>query len=156
MFSKRRVIVDAARFSSKWAPILLRFFTLFIGNQPAAEALTIDTLAEHIRAVGTTSGSEDTVRLLRRALLKAVATDATPSQLSDPFVRALSQLEPTKRAMLVLFRGLSLDLATVGQITRLEKVQVRRLCFDALKELRGLMDEDKTISPVRDGTRETQ
>lgn len=147
MFSKKRVITDADYFSSKWAPVVLRFFQLFVGDQPVAEALTIDTLAEHIRASGTVSDSEAVVPLLRRAFRKAQAANSVPAQLSDPVIRAVTQLEPTRRAVIVLFRGLSLDLITVGQITGLDKARVRSLCVDALDELRGLLRSANTTAP---------
>lgn len=69
MYFKRRVIADADHFSLKWAPVLLRFFQLFVGIQSVAETLTIETLAEHIRNSGTTS-DEDTE--VRRACVNAV------------------------------------------------------------------------------------
>ena len=156
MFFKKRVIADADPFSSKWAPVVLRFFQLFIGDQSVAEALTIETLAEHVRASGAISDGEAAVPLLRRALLKAVDANTAASQHADPVVRAVTQLEPTRRAVIVLFRGLSLDLVTVGQITGLEKVRVRRLCGEALEELHGLMDSAKTMRPVPPALREAQ
>jgi DNA-directed RNA polymerase specialized sigma24 family protein len=156
MFFKERVIADAEHFSSKWAPVVLRFFQLFIGDQPVAEALAIDTLAEHIRASGAISDSEAAVPLLHRAFLKAVATNTAASQFADPIVRAVTQLEPTRRAVIVLFRGLSLDLVTIGKITGLDKVRVRRLCVEALEELRGLMGSAKPTGPVPPALREAQ
>ena len=156
MFSKKRVIADAGLFSSKWAPVVLRFFQLFIGNQAVAEALTIDTLAEHIRASTIESDLDATVPLLRRAVLKAARTNTTASQQADPVVRAVTQLEPKKRAVIVLFRGLSLDLVTVGQITGMDNARVRRLCVDALVELRGLMHSTITTAPLPPAAGETQ
>lgn len=154
MFFKKRVIADADPFSSKWAPVVLRFFQLFIGDQPVAEALTIDTLAEHIRASG--AGSDAAVPLLRRAFLKGVVTDAAPSQQADPVVRAVTQLEPNKRAVIVLFRGLSLDLTTVGAITGMDIGRVRHLCVDALEELGGLLHSGNTKAPLPPAIREAQ
>jgi hypothetical protein len=154
MFPKKRVIEDAGHFSSKWAPVVLRFFQLFIGDQPAAEALTIDTLAEYIRAPGADDNAS--VRLLRQAFMKAVAAKTVPSQLADPVVRAVTQLEPNKRAVIVLLRGLSMDLVTVGQITGLDQVRVRRLFVDALEELRWLLGSSKKTGPVLQTFRESQ
>ena len=149
MFSKKRVIADADYFSSKWAPVVLRFFQLFTGDQSAAESLTIDTLAEYIRARGVISDEEAVVPLLRRAFMKARATNAAATQLADPVVRAVTQLEPTKRAVVVLFRALSLDMATVGKITGLGEIQVRRTCIDALEEFRRLLDSSAAVKAVR-------
>lgn len=156
MSSKKRVIADAGHFSSKWAPDVLRFFQLFIGDQPVAEALTIDTLIEHFRASGACLDSEAAVPLLRRALLKAIDANTASSQHADPVIRAVTQLEPNKRAVIILFRGLSLDLATVGQITGLDRVHVRRLCFEALQELGALIDSAKSIGPAPPTFREVQ
>lgn len=154
MFFKKRVIADADPFSSKWAPVVLRFFQLYIGDEPVAEALTIDTLAEHIRA--SSADTDAAVPLLRRAYLKAVATDAAPSQQADPVVRAVTQLKPNKRAVIVLFRGLSLDVVTVGAITGLNIGQVRHLCVDALEELGGLMRSGNIKAPLPPAIREAQ
>ena len=154
MFPKKRVIEDAGHFSSKWAPVVLRFFQLFIGDQPAAEALTIDTLAEYIRAPG--ADDDASVRLLRQAFMKAVAAKTAPGQLADPVVRAVTQLEPNKRAVIVLLRGLSLDLVTVGKITGLDQIRVRRLFVDALEELRWLFDSGKKTGPIPQTFREAE
>lgn len=134
MFSKKRVIADASHFSSKWAPVVLRFFQLFVGNQSIAEALAIDTLTEHVRESGAAPEGDVTVPLLRRALAKASANPVT-IQSSDPLVRAVTQVEPTRRAVIVLFRGLSLELNTVAQITGLDRDRTRRVAAAALEEL---------------------
>lgn len=156
MFSTKRTIADATHFSSKWAPVVLRFCQLFIGDQAIAEAVTIETLAEHIRASGANSERAAAVPLLRRAFLKAVAIDAAPSQLEGPVVRAVTRLEASRRAVIVLLRGLSLDFVTVGQITGSDEDRVKRLCVDALVELRQLMDSGKEIRSLQNAMRETK
>lgn len=147
MFFKKRVIADAEQFSLNSAPTVLRFFQMFVGDQAAAEALTIDTLAEHIHGSGTSSNPDARIPLLRRALQKAVAAHVLPSRITDPVIRAVTQLEPRRRAVIVLFRGLSLDMATIGEITGLDQGQLRRLCFDALEELRTLLNPARPAVP---------
>ncbi len=154
MFPKKRLIEDAGHFSSKWAPVVIRFFQLFIGDQPAAEALTIDTLAEYIRAPG--ADDEASVRLLRHVFMKAMAAKTAHGQIADPVVRAVTQLEPNKRAVIVLLHGLSLDLVTVGKITGLDQARVRRLFVDALEELRWLFGDGKKTEPGPQTSREAQ
>lgn len=134
MIFKKRVIADAGYFSSKWAPVVLRFFQLFVGNQAMAEALAIDTLTEHFRESGAAPDGDITVPLLRRALAKASANPVT-FQSSDPLVRAVTQVEPTRRAVIVLFRGLSLELNTVAQIIGLDSDRIRGVAAAALEEL---------------------
>ena len=49
MFGKSSITAaDADSFSTKWGPLVLRFFQLFVGDQALAESLTMDTLAEHV------------------------------------------------------------------------------------------------------------
>ena len=149
MFTKKRVIADAGHFSSEWAPVVLRFFQLFVGDEPTAEALTIDTLAEHVRNSGVNSDGDVVVPLLRRALAKGVASGAPKSQSTDPLVLAITQIEPMRRAVIVLFRGLSMDLDVVAKITGQDKHRARRSCAEALEELhQRLSSAPSTLRPA--------
>lgn len=147
MFFKKRVIADAEQFSLNWSPVVLRFFQMFIGDQAVAEALTIDTLTEHIHGSATSSNPDVRVSLLRRALRKAAAANVLPGRITDPVLKAVTQLEPGRRAVIVLFRGLSLDLATISQITELDQRQVRSVCIEALEELRTLLAPIPPVVP---------
>jgi hypothetical protein len=135
MLTNRRDFAGAGSFSLKWAPVVLRFFQLFVGDQPTAEVLTIDTLADHAHHSGPGSESEVAIPLLRRALAKALATKPLSTQSADPLVRAVTQLEPMRRAAIVLHRGLSLDIDVVARITGRDRDGTRRICVEALKEL---------------------
>lgn len=149
MFTKKRVIADAGHFSSEWAPVVLRFFQLFVGDQPTAEALTIDTLAEHVRYSAVDSEGDVVVPLLRRALTKGVASGPLKSQSTDPLVLAITRIEPMRRAVIVLFRGLSLDLDVVAKITGQDRHRVRRSCAEALEELhQRLTSAPPTLRPT--------
>lgn len=135
MYPKKRVIADADQSLLHWSAVLLRFFQMFIGDQTAAEALTIETVAEHSRQ-RSPSGDEIEVSLLRKALTKALRTSILATEVSDPVIKALIRLEPSKRAAIVLWRGLSLDFETAGQVLGLDKNRVRNLCNQGLEELR--------------------
>lgn len=147
MLFKKRVIADAEQFSLNWSPVVLRFFQMFIGDQTVAEALTIDTLIEHVHGSVTSSNNDALVPLLRRALQKAAAANVLPDRITDPVLRAVIQLEPARRAVIVLFRGLSLDLTTISQITGFDQGQVRRFCIEALEELRTLQARIPPVVP---------
>ena len=110
MCFKKRVIANADHFVSKWAPVVLRFFQLFVGDPALAEALTTETFVEHIRNLGVTDDYETAVLLMRQALANGVSAVKPGAQSNDRLVNALLALEPTQRAAIVLFRGLSLDL----------------------------------------------
>lgn len=149
MFSKKRVIADAGHFTSKWAPVVLRFFQLFVGDQPTAEALTIDTLAEHLQLSGVNLDGKIAVPLLRRALAKGVASNPVNPQSADRLVLAITQVEPMRRAVIVLFRGLSLDLDTVAKITGQDRNGVKRTCAEALDKLhQRLSSASQTTRPA--------
>lgn len=136
MCFRNRVIANADYFVSKWAPVVLRFFQLFVGDPALAEALTTETFVEHIRNLGVTDDYETAVLLMRQALANGVSTVKPGAQsLDDRLVKALLALEPTQRAAIVLFRGLSLDLRTVAEITGIDSRHLRRVLVDALNEL---------------------
>lgn len=156
MFSQKRVIADAGYFSSRWAPVVLRFFQLYVGDQPTAEALTIDTLAEHVRLSDDALPNAIVVRLLRRALAKAISVNTSNTQSADPLVSAIIQVEPMRRATIVLFRGLSLDLDIVAKIIGQDRTRTRRICIDALEELhRRLSSFTPEIRVVTDRSGDT-
>ncbi|MDT8068967.1 MAG: hypothetical protein ROO76_12460 [Terriglobia bacterium] len=156
MFTKKRVIADAGHFSSEWAPVVLRFFQLFVGDQATAEALTIDTLAEHVRNSGVDSDGDVVVPLLRRALTKGVASAPLNPRSTDPLVLAITRVEPMRRAVIVLFRGLSLDLDVVAKITGQDRIHARRTCAEALEELhQRLSSAAPTLRPASSNPSDT-
>lgn len=138
MLSKKRVSAHADQSVSSWAPIVLRFFQMFIGDQAQAERLAIETLTEFEGSVAT-SEKDPRVALLRVALRKAATETGLPERISDPVVKALAQLEPKKRTAIVLLRGLSLDVATIGQMMGIGQIEVRSLCMSAMEQLRTLL-----------------
>jgi len=111
---------------------VLRFFHLFVGEQSLAESLAIDTIAEHICAFGE---KQNCVQLLRRTVAKGIGVAVVSNRAPDPLVRAVTALEPSRRAVVVLFCGLSLDLGTVARITGLSEKQVSGKFAVALVEL---------------------
>ena len=154
MFSKRRVAANAESFSSKWAPVVLRFFQLFVGDYALAESLAIDTLAEHMRDRTPALGTDEGIVLLRRALKNGVTAVGVATKLTDPVVQAVTSLPPRQRAIVILFRGLSLDLPTVANVVGLERADVKRTCFDAFCELHrrlssGVTNTAEPDDPVR-------
>jgi hypothetical protein len=143
MFMKKRVIADADHFSLKWSPVLLRFFQLFVGNQSVAEALTIETLAEHIRTTGTKVDDQTVVLLLRRAAVNGIAAQPGPTCTEDPLVKALTQLAPMERAAVVLLRGLSLGVEQTSEILKVLPSETRRLFVVGLSELNRLLSRSE-------------
>lgn len=139
MFTKRRVVADADHFALKWAPVLLRFFQLFVSDQSMAEKLTLDTLAEHVRTSGTSIDDRTVVLLFRRALVKGRAAPTTPVPADDHLLRALRHLERDARAAVVLSRGLSFGMEATAEVLGLRSSQARRLFAHALYELHLLL-----------------
>jgi DNA-directed RNA polymerase specialized sigma24 family protein len=139
MFGKKSVIADTDPFSSKWAPLVLRFFQLFVGDQALAESLTIDTLAEHVRESSALLNDDSDLALLRRAVEKAIASRGAAINTPDQVLRAITSLPTTQRTVVALFRGLSLDLRTVAQVVGLPPEDVRQICLDAFSELHRLL-----------------
>jgi hypothetical protein len=89
-----------------WAPRLLRFFQLLIGDQAAAERLTIETLVEGAALGSVRLSIGMPVALVRCALKKAAAAPEQSVPIEDKLVRAVSSLPHSQRVVLVLFRGL--------------------------------------------------
>lgn len=135
MFGKRRVAANVESFSSKWAPVVLRFFQLFVGDQALAESLAIDTLAEHVRERAPALDKDEGTGLLRRALKNGTTAVGASSKLADPVVQAVTSLPTRQRAIVVLFRGLSLDLSAVAKVVGLDPADAKRICLDAFCEL---------------------
>lgn len=135
MFGKTRVAANVESFSSKWAPVVLRFFQLFVGDQALAESLAIDTLAEHVRERAPATSEDEEIALLCRALKNGVTAVGTATRLADPVVQAITSLPARQRAIVVLFRGLSLDLSTVAKVVGLDRADVKRICLEAFCEL---------------------
>lgn len=102
------------------APVVLRFFHLFIGDPALAESLTIETLGEQLRVSGVVRGGETEIVLLRRAYNKGMSATASVIETNDLLIRAVAKLEPLQRAIVVLVGGLSLSLPTVAEITGLD------------------------------------
>jgi DNA-directed RNA polymerase specialized sigma24 family protein len=154
MFGKRRVAANAESFSSKWAPVILRFFQLFVGDYELAESLAIDTLTEHMRDRAAVLGTDEGITLLRRALKNGVTAVGAATKLTDPVVQAVTSLPARQRAIVILFRGLSLDLPTVANVVDLERADVKRICLDALCEIHrhlssGVINAGEPDNPVR-------
>ena len=146
MFTKRRVTADADHFSLKWAPVLLRFFQLFVGNQSVAETLTIDTLAEYVRTASTRIDDQTGVLLLRRAVMNGIIAPSDPT-CTDPLVRATTQLGPMERAAVVLHRGLSFGIEKTAEILKVHPSEGRRLCVSGLSELSRLLSRGEMKGP---------
>ena len=154
MFGKRPVAANAESFSSKWAPVVLRFFQLFVGDYVLAESLAIDTLAEHMRDRAPVFGTDEGIVLLRRALKNGVTAVGLATTLTDPVVQAVTSLPPRQRAIVILFCGLSLDLPTVANVVDLERADVKRTCLDAFCELHrrlssGVINAGELDDPAR-------
>lgn len=131
MWVLKRSTVDAAA-CSEFAPQLLRFFHLFVGEPAAAESLTIDTLAEYGPADGACVASGLPVALLRCAVKKAVHAPEPNTVSEDCIVRAVRSLPVPQRTVVVLFRGLGLSLYEVGDVTGISLAEVKRLCAQGL------------------------
>lgn len=150
MFGKRQVPTNTEAFSSKWAPVVLRFFQLFVGDQALAESLAIDTLAEHMPKRAPTVDKEEGVVLLRRALKNGTTAVDGATKSTDPVVQAVTSLPARQRAIVVLFRGLSLDLPTVAKVVGLDPADAKRICFDAFCEFHRLLSSRVTNAGEQD------
>jgi hypothetical protein len=131
MGAKKPPTADTDSFSSTWAPTVLRFFHLCTGDQQLAELLTIETIGEHVRASGTVVADNTAILLLRRALHKSIGVAVPVAHSDDPLIRAMMNLTPMQRTVVVLVGGLSLSLPTVAAITRLGVDELNRICLDA-------------------------
>jgi hypothetical protein len=135
MVANIRIAANAEPLLSKWAPVVLRFFQLFVGDQALAESLAIDTLAEHLRERAPVPENDERVALLRRALKNGLTAASASTKLTDPILQAVTSLPARPRAVVILFRGLSLDLSTVAKVVGMDRVDVKRICLDALCDL---------------------
>lgn len=140
MFGKRSIIAaDADSFSTKWAPLILRFFQLFLGDQALAESLTMDTLAEHVRKSPALLNYDSDLALLHRAVEKAIACQGAAIKPADHVLRAITSLPPTQRTVVALCRGVSLDLRTVSHVVGLPPEDVKQIWLDAFFELHRVL-----------------
>lgn len=140
MFGKRSITAaDADSYSTKWGPLVLRFFQLFLGDQALAESLTTDTLAEHVRKSSVLLTYDSDLELLRRAVEKAIASHAAAIKPADDVLRAITSLPTTQRTVVTLHRGLSLDLRTVARVVGMHLTEVRQIWIDAFFELHRVL-----------------
>ena len=117
---------------SDWAPRLLRFFQLVVGEQAAAEQLTIETLVEGAALGGVSLSIGMPAALVRSAVERTGAAPGPRVAPQDGLVRAVQSLPPSQRVVVVLFRALGLPLEEVAAISSISVRQARRLCADGL------------------------
>ena len=117
---------------SDWAPRLLRFFQLFLGEQAAAEQHTIETLVEGAALGGVRLSIGMPAALVRSAGEKAGVAPEPGATPQDDLVRAVRSLPLSQKTVVLLFRGLGLSLEEVAAISSISVRQARRLCADGL------------------------
>jgi hypothetical protein len=110
MYSSQRSASSEAPQCYDWAPQLLRFFQLLIGDQTAAERLTIDTVVEGAALAGVRLANGMSSALVHCAVMKASSATESTAPLEDKLVRAVKSLPFSQRLVVVLFRGLGLPL----------------------------------------------
>lgn len=115
----------------EFAPKLLRFFYLFLGEQVAAESLTLETLTACPDFRGSRIGGMP-LSLLECALTSATGTPDPDTVLADCVVRALRSLPRSQRAVVVLFRGLGLGLDEVSVLMDMSLADAKRTCAEGL------------------------
>ena len=107
--------VDAGSPTLEWAPRLLRFFQLFVGDQAMAEALTLQVLEES-RLIGRSRTEKVPIGLLRRAALRAGQAPEPSTIARDQIIRAVTALPHSERMVIALFRGTNLSLEEVAMV----------------------------------------
>jgi DNA-directed RNA polymerase specialized sigma24 family protein len=132
----------------------LRFFQLFVGDEATAELLTIETMVEEAHDLVLDVNALP-LGLLRRALKKAERASDLRNTPEDRIVRGIAALPPAQRAALILFRGLSLDLVAVANVTKRDVSEVKRLCTDALLAVHRLRREDARNGEVQGHSKST-
>ena len=128
----KRSATNLPRVHSYWAPRLLRFFCLYVGNQTLAESLTIEELTEGECLRDRRSAGGLPVALIRRAINLAVQAPEASTLLDDPVVQAVNSLPLARRVVIALFRGLGLSLAEVADVTDSSLAETKRVCADGL------------------------
>jgi hypothetical protein len=155
MYSSQRSASSEAPQSYDWAPQLLRFFQLLIGDQTAAERLTIDTVVEGAALAGVRLANGMSSALVHCAVMKASSATESTAPLEDKLVRAVKSLPFSQRLVVVLFRGLGLPLEEVATLAGISVRQARRLCADGLvaihDSLAGVEAEHHSMTRKRTG-----
>ena len=83
---------DSPMVQSDWAPRLLRFFCLYVGNQPLSASLTIEVLTEADCLRGRQTACGLPAVLIRRAIFLAVRASEASTLLDDRVVQAVKSL----------------------------------------------------------------
>jgi DNA-directed RNA polymerase specialized sigma subunit len=117
---------------SDWAPPMLRFFQLVVGDQAEAERLTIETLVEGSAQASACLSNGMPGVLVHCAIKKVDTLPETTARQQDAVVRAVKSLPFSQRIVVVLFRGLGLPLQEVATVMGISVRQARRLCADGL------------------------
>lgn len=151
MFRSKRSADEPAVARTELAPKLLRFFYLVVGDQAAAESLTIEALAQCAELNDKRTAAGLPVSLLQYGIRKASGAPDTSTVPADPIVRAFMALPRPQRVMVVLVCSLKLSVDETAAVTRASRSEIKTLCAEGIRTIHRELTENNQLGPRETG-----
>ena len=136
MFSKKSDVREIASWYARWAPQILRFCHLFLGDENMAEKATAGAFVRFFSTGKQRTSEGVPVALLRLAFQIASQFPTAPAQNLDPLRAAILQLTPTERAVFILRGVLLVQRPWVAAILGTSAENANQFWAKALIEIR--------------------
>ena len=138
---------EAEEFCNRWKKDVFAFCRMFLGDGAAAEKLTCEALVTFYqeRGLRMSPPSEVLPRLLNRAIRAANECrngrfQSSPS--ASRLEKALQQLPPTERAVVIMRNLIRLDWESVALGTDLPRAEAHKIWVRAIFQLNELLQRD--------------
>ena len=129
---------ELKHFCRKWAPTVLSFTTLFLGNDDAAFDATLDALAEYMHS-GEALAMDEMPLLLWDCVVERVARDspAIGCQSLSSFDHAVMNLDPAERLVFLLRTVFDVPVGWIMLVTKWPEERVTSLGTFATARMRA-------------------
>lgn len=121
----------------RWAPMLVRFSELFLGNKPQAEEVTVRAFLELLGAGAPIEFDHPPVQLLSSAFRNCRNRSVGSQRPSDVLHAAILRLPEIDRGIFILHSALSIQLPWVAAILTISHEDALQLWAKSLIEVRS-------------------
>ncbi len=138
----KMALAEAKALYTRWAPMVLRFCKLFLGDDSLAEQAAIEILVRFFKSGHRAEENGVPVGLLSLAFRVASQSFSANRESLEPLHAAVLDLDPTRRAVFILHGAMSVQLPWIAAILGLSLAQITGLWAKALLQIRDRLPED--------------
>lgn len=138
---KQLELTEAKDSCARWAPMVLRFCELFLGEKNAALNATAETFVRFFHD-GESATEGIPVALLDLAFRMASPIHTGQRENLEPLRAAILHLDDVSRAVLILHGAMSLQMPWVAAILNIPAGRANQIWAKSLVEVRARLPED--------------